>query len=738
MHKSFLAAVMTMATTVLAAEDMSGWYPFEGKGITGKSVIGMEDWLDKPAGVQGPVKMVGDRFEVGGKPIKFWGVNVGSGDCAPEKELGTRWAAWNAKYGVNCVRLHKFVGTGGTSLGDPQDSTKYVPENLDNFDHFCNQLKQQGVYFGFSWIFEHKVRPADKAKLLAYDEIVAAGGDTHRLAVFIAEDVQNLRLEMLANLLKHKNPYTGMTYAQDPALAFIELQNEDSIFFYTFQGLNKLETMPTYKNAFLKRFSEFLRKKYGSHEKLVAAWGEKAMNILEVKDEQLDKGNIAVQGNPWFFSPEGLAAARGNGSERRMLDTAEFLYRVQTDYYARFEKTVRDAGYEGPLVGSCWTTPAGVPAYLNLHTDYQVGFIDRHNYFGGLPGWRPAPGKFGNNSQLDKPGTGLLSIGMQQVADRPFAFSEWTTVFPNEWVIESPSIIAAYGMGLQGWDGSYAFASHVNEYEGRLWALRTSEPRLWVISTPHQMGLYPALSRMILRGDVKQGDTISTRRVSVPELLEGKPEFVGKERAEQAGDFKEFAGLLPNGALAAGRVVVEFTDEPKPSEFPKIADHVREGAVISTTNQLTWYPARDNARGYFTINTEGTKAAIGFLPKQPIDLGGVTIQSPTPFAGIYLTSLERDRTLKDSRQVLVTAIARVRNTGQQISDDGAELLAVGTAPMLIEPVIADIQIAGRKITNVRLLTHEGELTDKVLPVGDGKFTIDGQRDRTFYYLVELQ
>ena len=46
-------------------------------------------------------------------------------------------------------------------------------------------------------------------------------------------------------------------------------------------------------------------------------------------------------------------------------------------------KAVRLAGYEGPLVGLPWQAPAMLPHYYNLRSDYLVGYIDRHNYFGG-------------------------------------------------------------------------------------------------------------------------------------------------------------------------------------------------------------------------------------------------------------------------------------------------------------------------------------------------------------------
>ena len=41
----------------------------------------------------------------------------------------------------------------------------------------------------------------------------------------------------LKALLARPNPYTGIPLAQDPALAIIQLQNEDSLLFWTSQGI---------------------------------------------------------------------------------------------------------------------------------------------------------------------------------------------------------------------------------------------------------------------------------------------------------------------------------------------------------------------------------------------------------------------------------------------------------------------------------------------------------------------
>jgi len=68
---------------------------------------------------------------------------------------------------------------------------------------------------------------------LPLPEIQIFGGGAHAGRRI---DIQDLMIEMVVNLLKHKNPYTQATYAKDPALSYIEIHNEDDIFFFTSSG----------------------------------------------------------------------------------------------------------------------------------------------------------------------------------------------------------------------------------------------------------------------------------------------------------------------------------------------------------------------------------------------------------------------------------------------------------------------------------------------------------------------
>ena len=147
-----------------------------------------------------------------------------------------------------------------------------------------------------------------------------------------------------------------------------------------------------------------------------------------------------------------------------ILDKMQFLYEKQLEFYKKFEEAVRKTGYKGVLIGSCWQAGSGISHFYNLHADYEIGMIDRHNYFGGGEGGHQiAEGLVKNDSHLWQP-VQLLSTGLQAVIDRPFSLSEWMSLVPNEWTAETAPLIAVYGMGLQGWDASFSFATDIPRF----------------------------------------------------------------------------------------------------------------------------------------------------------------------------------------------------------------------------------------------------------------------------------
>jgi len=256
---------------------------------------------------------------------------------------------------------------------------------------------------------------------------------------------------------------------------------------------------------------------------------------------------------------------------------------------------------------------------------------------------------------------------------------------------------------------------------------------VWEADVPTQLGQYPALARMIHRGDVQESEVISTRRVSPEELAGGT--FGFSDKVVQQGDVKSFTGSVPAEAFAAGRVVVEFTGKPEASTFPDMAKYRQGTAITAATGQLVWDTA---GQGCFTVNTAGTKAVVGFAEGRSFALGDVTIAVSSPYVSIFLTALEKGATLATAKSALVCAVARNANTGFKYFAIDAQTIDNGKGPILLEPVKATLKIAGRKVTAVRVLDHDGRRTDRALPVEGGRFTIDGAKDQALYYEVVME
>ncbi|MCL2710327.1 MAG: hypothetical protein FWE95_05555, partial [Planctomycetaceae bacterium] len=380
-------------------------------------------------------------------------------------------------------------------------------------------------------------------------------------------------------------------------------------------------------------------------------------------------------------------------------------------------------GYEGEIIASNWQAGRGPSHFLNLHSDRRIGMIDRHNYFEGA------------GSMLAIPGSGLLSTGMQQVADRPFMFSEWIHTFPNEYGAEGPAIIGAYGMGLNDWDVSFMFQ---NSDQGRF---RERLGDTWDVVAPQIFALFPAISRQVIRGDVKASEVVFARNVDFASLQRGEINF--DDRIEQGYDVKSFSSdTTPVQALAVGRVVVDFVDEARETEVVDLSRHITLDRIFgSTTKELVWWVGKEPQRSFIVISTPKTKALIGNIVDEISgysweDIG--TIRSITPhFAAIYVTSLD-DLPLSESKSMLVTTIARARNTDQKLI--GGTLINRGNSPILMEPVVCALTFSNRTDTpTVYVLDHDGRRTGATLPVvsstNSNSVRLDGRVTKAVYYEV---
>ena len=687
-------------------------------------VIDMHSWQDVPAGKHGWLQEKGNAYVFeDGTPIKIWG------DVAciwnDDQAKLDRHADAMSKYGINMVRCVTMSekATGWSHfypLSDPQDSLTLDAKNLDRYDYALAKFKEHGIYAYISPFYYHRLMPADKARMINAAEMEAMQlkdgflkDTTYQLSV-LCPDLQDLFIQWHLNLLNHVNPYTKLRYADDPAMAIWELNNEDNIFLSLLQMEERFKKAPTYNKKVYERFAKLMLEKYGSQEAFAKAWGATLRTGESLTDATV---------NPWpkWFD--------GNTTSPRLADQMYFFYRQQSDYYHAWAKAVRATGYKGVLSAGCWQAANWIGHQYNVLTDAEIGTISRHNY---------------SVASLKKPGVGLMSAGFQALLDRTFIMSEWHGMYRVGQHTDVP-LIAVYGMGLQGWDGSNRM-SWGGDGPGLLPYSKTH-----INCSTNSFGVlaqYAAMSRMTRRMDVTEGAVVGNRRVSIPGLKHGDVGFKETFSLLGGANYKEFDCAIPNAAMAAGRVVLEFVDGPVEQPIiDKSGPYIdaNTGVICSTTGELLW---DGSGEGFFTVNTAGSKAIVGYVGGRNFELGEVKLRTDNPYAQIYVTALGKDEHIAHAKGLLITTLARVVDTGIRF-DEYAFEPAVGpgpdykNGPVLIEPVTATFELTGHQNAKVFALDHEGRkpADAKPLPVEktkDGiRFTLDGAKTKAVYYSVEL-
>jgi hypothetical protein len=414
-------------------------------------------------------------------------------------------------------------------------------------------------------------------------------------------------------------------------------------------------------------------------------------------------------------------------SVAKLGDFIRFLAEVQREFWQRRVQELRDAGFKGRIMTTAWGTEQ-IARPADLWCDSVGDIIDEHNYWGGGEGAHViVPGKVNNETQLARAGSGILSSGFNQLENKPFSMTEWDSCTPNQWKAEMAPLFALYGMGLQGFDAGYHSGS-VMDRLGDGWP----NLRWYCTDTPHYMGQFPALAFAVYKGHITEAPIAAARRLSIDDLFTGSDPLKQAFSAEGGGgaDRKEITGTeTPNEVLAIGRVTVGFDGGTSAkADWNQYWDK-DAGVVRSMTGELVW----DYSNRVVTARTPKTQAVVGFAGGQTFDLPGLKVAVTTPFVSLIFTPLD-DRALKESTNILVTAMARDMNTNAKYSEDGTQLLAVGGPPLLMEPVQAVIQLKGAPPAEVNVLDIYGVPTGRQVTLADGTFAIDGTY-QTYYYQV---
>lgn len=707
------------------------------------SITDLRELLHRPAGVHGPVQRQGDALRFAdGRPVRFWGVNAAIG-ATPEVQA--RQARFYAKHGINLVRLHPVQATVGLLERDPTSGARRLdPARLDRLDRWFATLKAEGIYMAFSPFYPHVVTPDDGYPPDLYAELpdaatwnLPAGTSGKQTGGYVnyMPELQAAEWAWLSALLRHVNPYTGLAYADDPALAIVEVHNEDSIFWH--YPLNPLESgrdgerpIPGHQAALQRQWMHWLAARYQSDAALLAAWGPVGRGSRA--GDGIANPRMGIYG-AWEMEADG--PARNKAETRRMGDFIRFLAETQRAYFETRGRQLRAIGFRGVTVATAWQAGGPAAHLANLWTDAGLDMIDRHRYAGGHgePGQSPhriAAGAVRNASHLDRPGTGILEAGFEQMEDHPFMLSEWTQSPPNEWKAEIAPLVAFYGMGLQGWDAS----THFHASLPRMGSGWPDDMNSYVAETPHYLGQFPALARAIHRGDLAPAAGAAARRLAIDDIFRG---LDARSQATPSGGWGPAGpgdlALAPE-TFAIGRLSLSLEPAPLRSERIDPApwwDRDR-GLIRSSTGELSW----DTRDRVVTVASPRTQAVIGFAGGRRYALPAATIEVETAFVSLILTALD-ERPLVDSSHILITALARDRQTGARYSPDGSRLEALGGPPLLLEPVKARISLAGAAIASARVVDIHGVPTGTEVQRSGNTLVLDG-RYATYYYAVRRE
>jgi hypothetical protein len=246
------------------AKEMAPWAMPWGDNVP--AVVSSDAMIDKPAGRNGPVVARDGHFYSGNQRVRFWGFSIAFSGAFPTHAQADEVARRLARFGVNAIRFH-HIDNQPYPNGIFTDRTleKLSPEALDRLDYFVAALKSQGIYSDLNlhvsrwWSKAHHWENADK--LPEYDKMVDLFDPK-----LIAAQKQYAR-----DLLTHVNPYTHSRYADEPAVCFLEINNENTLFLWG--GEQKLAELPEpYAGELNALWNQWLAKKYPSRDALASAW----------------------------------------------------------------------------------------------------------------------------------------------------------------------------------------------------------------------------------------------------------------------------------------------------------------------------------------------------------------------------------------------------------------------------------------------------------------------------------
>ncbi|QJD86783.1 hypothetical protein [Cohnella herbarum] len=480
-----------------------GWWAFEPDtdAYDDSAILDLRNLNERKAGENGFVRKQGDKLLLGdGREVRFWAINAGTDVTNLEKPDVDYLASKLAKYGVNMVRIHGKIF---------DENGNIAPKALDKYHYFVSAMKKQGIYVELSYYF---VLWWDMRQSAAFkgegEQFYDFNKEPFGLIQFNKKQ-QELYKKGVRALLQSPNPYEGgLPLARDPAVAMIEVQNEDNYLFWTFENWRFPDRI---KEDLFRQYADWLIGKYGSLDAAYNAWGPLATKFAD----QPEKGLMVLEGIGV------IPGATGNdGDSKRRKDSLAFLTWSQRMFYEEMNAFLKDEIRTGSLiVASNWVTadPQKLEA-IERYTYASTDIVDRHAYFES--GHKALNDMYWTIQEGDtyypQPAVRHPSLNPVKIVHndkQPSMISEITWTNPTPYGAEGTYMLAVYG-ALQGIDALDMFSVKSPSWSGKM--------DKWPVMSPAMMGQFPAFALLYRNGYVKEAGNVVLESHKLDPLLQLK------------------------------------------------------------------------------------------------------------------------------------------------------------------------------------------------------------------------
>ena len=625
-----------------------------------------------PCGVHGRIVVRGGHYEfeiLPGKPVRFWGVNISSGANFPDVEKAEAIAKHLAALGYNALRIHHHDGglvgqnpdafdpelmreahlTAQSANLSGEAALKGVglqADALRRHDALVAACSRHGLYI----ITDIYVSRPVSWRSCGIDRDGTMGKGQFKHLVPIHDGAFSNWCAFASAWLGHTNAFTGVRFADDPALISVALVNEGNL--DNGASPEPFVTLPNWQ---------------GKWESWLTS---------------------AKTADPAAFADIPATIPTGNhwSRTRHVAAFSRFLTDVEADFETRAVRFLREKiGLKAPISNmSAWMQP---PEYQSILAGPTQDYVEAHAYCDhptfpekqwGLPC------RVGSENpvrqRIHSMGYGAMGGTLKRIFGKPFCITEFNYVAPNPHRAAGGLLFGAEA-AAQDWSGAWRFdwASSKKGIEEP----GTGYCGLFAFNCDPLRQASDRIAQMLfLRGDL--APCADAYAVLLPP---------SKITATFDGESHQLNTPWPELTWRARLGTVWAETAPEWARWvDPYPDFYKRGAPVAADIPPREDIALDREAGWFKVATprtcavfaEGGAHTAGVMRVEMAGRDGPALQdsSPTTSATIWASSLD-GKPLAESSHILVGMLTDLRNTGMVAEDGGVGTSSLSGGPTIL-------------------------------------------------------